>query len=72
MRNPLRDRNIYIGELQDRCRAALDVLLESSHGQAFIVFQRALREHYPWIVDSMNQDSCEGYDQVDSTPPRML
>ena len=55
---------------QDRCRAALDELLGSSHGQAFIVLQRALCEHYPWIVDRMNQGTgCtdDDGDDVDSS-----
>lgn len=52
---------------QDRCRATLDELLGSSHQQAFVVLQRALREHYPWIADRMNQvNSDDSSDQVDS------
>lgn len=52
---------------QDRCRAALDELLGSSHRQAFVVLERALAEHYPWIVDKLNQVSSDDcIDQVDS------
>jgi len=65
----------WVIKLQDRCRAALDELLGSSHGQAFVVLQRALHEHYPWIVDRMNEVGCD-VDYVDSAvldiTPRML
>jgi len=57
--------------IQDRCRATLDELLGSSHPHAFIVLQRALREHYPWIVDKLNENSCNDLDQLDSVT-RML
>jgi len=55
-------------KLQDRCRATLDELLGSSHRQAFVILQQAVREQYPWIVDRMNEVGGDEVhvDEVDS------
>lgn len=35
---------------EERCRALLDHLIFCSKENAFIILKKALKEHYPWII----------------------
>jgi hypothetical protein len=60
-----KDRIVSHVTRQDRCRAVLDELLASSHRQAFVVLYRALGDHYPWIVNTLQQEQEQPNDELD-------